>query len=164
MKITVVLIALTCLLGLASAQTVGLGEGYSSTQLSFLHSPTVSTFDPDVQDYWSNYVANQDNQGLKSTSSNMDIWMNTFPLKFDSSLKIGATSFQANASGLNLTQTERNSLFLTRGIDNDFDINRDLNALKTGGSLTASGSSSSTPSKDAPGKIMSQNIMVLFNN
>jgi len=160
MKIAAVLIALTCLLGLAGAQTVGLGEGYSSTQLSFLHSPSVSTFEPDVQEYWDNYVANQNSQGPKSTSSNMDIWMNTFPLKFDSSL--GATSFLANASALNLTERERNSLFLTRSINNDFDINRDLHALQTGGSLTASGSTS-IPSKDAPGKIMAQNIMVLFN-
>ena len=98
MKTIVVLIALTCLLGLAGAQTIGMGEGYSSTQLAFFNSPSSSTFEPNVQTYWGNYIANQQNLSTRNATSNMDIWMNTFPLRFDTPLQFKATSFAANAA------------------------------------------------------------------
>ena len=103
MKTIVVLIALTCLLGLAGAQTIGMGEGYSSTQLAFFNAPSSSTFEPNVQTYWGNYIANQQNLSIKSATSNMDIWMNTFPLRFDTPLQFKATSFAANAAALTLS-------------------------------------------------------------
>ena len=103
MKTIVVLIALTCLLGLAGAQTIGMGEGYSSTQLAFFNAPSSSTFEPNVQAYWGNYIANQQNLSIKSATSNMDIWMNTFPLKFDTPLQFKATSFAANAAAPTLS-------------------------------------------------------------
>jgi len=162
MKTIVVLIALTCLLGLASAQTIGMGEGYSSTQLAFFNAPSSSTFEPNVQAYWGNYIANQQNLSLKSTSSNMDIWMNTFPLKFDTPLQFKATSFAANAAAPTLTATERNSQFLTRNVNSQFGINQIWSYPQTSGSLMVS-NSTGTPSKDAQGQMMSQNIMVLFN-
>lgn len=162
MKITVVLIALTCLLGLAGAQTIGMGEGYSSTQLSFFNSPGSSTFEPDVANYWGNYITNQESQGIKSTSSNMDIWMINFPLSFNSPLQLKATSFNANTEAPVLTATQRNSQFLTRNVNSRFDINQAWSYPISLGSLTVS-NSTGTPSKDAKGKMMSQNIMVLFS-
>ena len=157
MKMIVVLIALTCLLGLAGAQTIGMGEGYSSTQLAFFNSPSSSTFEPNVQTYWGNYIANQQNLSIRSATSNMDIWMNTFPLQFK------ATSFSANAAAPTLTATERNSQFLTRNVNSQFGINQIWSYPVASGSLMVS-NSTGTPSKDAKGQMMSQNIMVLFNN
>lgn len=163
MKILVVLLALTCLLGLAGAQIIGMGEGYSNTQLAFFNAPTTSTFEPNVQAYWGNYIADQQNSSIKSTSSNMDIWMNTFPLRFDTPLQFKATSFAANAAAPTLTATERNSQFLTRNVNSQFGINQIWSYPVASGSLTVS-NSTGTPSKDAKGQMMSQNIMVLFNN
>ncbi|MFA6373487.1 MAG: hypothetical protein WCW68_12755 [Methanothrix sp.] len=161
MKTIVVLIALTCLLGLAGAQTIGMGEGYSSTQLAFFNAPISSTFEPNVQTYWGNYIANQQNLSIKSTT--MDIWMNTFPLKFDTPMQFKATSFAANAAAPTLTATERNSQFLTRNVNSQFGVNQIWSYPQTSGSLMVS-NSTGTPSKDAKGQMMSQNIMVLFNN
>ncbi|MCK9442457.1 MAG: hypothetical protein M0Q13_13690 [Methanothrix sp.] len=160
MKTIVVLIALTCLLGLAGAQTIGMGEGYSSTQLAFFNAPISSTFEPNVQTYWGNYIANQQNLSIKSTT--MDIWMNTFPLKFDTPMQFKATSFAANAAAPTLTATERNSQFLTRNVNSQFGVNQIWSYPQTSGSLMVS-NSTGTPSKDAKGQMMSQNIMVLFN-
>jgi len=163
MKTIVVLIALTCLLGLAGAQTIGMGEGYSSTQLAFFNAPSSSTFEPNVQTYWGNYIANQQNLSTRSATSNMDIWMITFPLRFDTPLQFKATSFAANAAAPTLTATERNSQFLTRNVNSQFGVNQIWSYPQTSGSLIVS-NSTGTPSKDAKGQMMSQNIMVLFNN
>lgn len=163
MKTIVLLIALTCLMGLAGAQTIGMGEGYSSTQLAFFNAPSSSTFEPNVQTYWGNYIANQQNLSTRSATSNMDIWMNTFPLRFDTPLQFKATSFAANAVAPTLTATERNSQFLTRNVNSQFGVNQIWSYPQTSGSLMVS-NSTGTPSKDAKGQMMSQNIMVLFNN
>ncbi len=162
MKTIVVLIALTCLSGLAGAQIIGMGEGYSNTQLAFFNAPSSSTFEPNVQAYWGNYIADQQNNSIKSASSNMDIWMNTFPLRFDTPLQFKATSFAANAAGPTLTATERNSQFLTRNVNSQFGINQIWSYPVASGSLIAS-NGTGTPSKDAKGQMMSQNILILFN-
>jgi hypothetical protein len=162
MKILVVLLALTCLSGLAGAQIIGMGEGYSNTQLAFFNAPTTSTFEPNVQSYWGNYIADQRNSSIKSTSSNMDIWMNTFPLRFDTPQLFKASSFAANAAAPTLTATQRNSQFLTRNVNSQFGINQIWSYPVASGSLTVS-NSTGTPSKDAKGQMMSQNILVLFN-
>jgi len=138
-----------------------MGEGYSSTQLAFFNAPISSTFEPNVQTYWGNYIANQQNLSIKSTT--MDIWMNTFPLKFDTPMQFKATSFAANAAAPTLTATERNSQFLTRNVNSQFGVNQIWSYPQTSGSLMVS-NSTGTPSKDAKGQMMSQNIMVLFNN
>jgi len=52
MKTITALVTLICLLGLSSAQTMFTGEGYSASQLAFYNSPSESTFEPDVQQYW----------------------------------------------------------------------------------------------------------------
>ena len=162
MKMIVVLIALTCLLGLAGAQIIGMGEGYSNTQLAFFNAPSSSTFEPNVQAYWGNYIAGQQNMSIKGRTSNMDLWMNTFPLKFDTPLQLMATSFSANAVAPVLGAKERNSQFLTRNVNNQFDVNQIWSYPVASGSLAIS-NSTGTPSKDAKGKMLSQNIMTLFS-
>jgi hypothetical protein len=92
----------------------------------------------------------------------MDIWMNTFPLRFDTPLQFKATSFNANSAAPTLSAKERNSQFLTRNVNNQFGFNQVWSYPQTGGSLTVS-NSTGTPSKDAEGKMLSQNIMTLFN-
>ncbi|HUS76836.1 MAG TPA: hypothetical protein VMY43_12640 [Methanothrix sp.] len=162
MKMIVVLIALTCLLGLAGAQIIGMGEGYSNTQLAFFNAPSSSTFEPNVQAYWGNYIAGQQNMSIKGGTSNMDLWMNTFPLKFDTPLQLMATSFSANAAAQILSAKERNSQFLTRNVNNQFDVNQVWSYPMASGSLAVS-NSTGTPSKDAKGKMLSQNIMTFFS-
>jgi hypothetical protein len=163
MKAIVVLLALTCLSGLAGAQIIGMGEGYSNTQLAFFNAPTSSTFEPNVQTYWGNYIASQENTSIKSASSNMDIWMNTFPLKFDTPKLFKASSFAANAAAPTLTATERNSQFLTRNVNSKFGIYQVWSYPVESGSLVIS-NSTGVPSKDAKGQALSQNILVLFNS
>ena len=161
MKTIAVLIALTCLVGLSNAQIIGLGEGYSSTQLAFYNSPGSSTFEPDVQQYWGSYIAQQQNQSINSAASNMGIWMNTFPLNFDTPLTLSTTSFSGNAAAPALSAKERNSQFLTRGVNSNFGIYQVWAYPQASGSLTVS-NSTGTPSDDAKGKLLSQNIITLF--
>jgi len=149
-------------MGLAGAQTIGMGEGYSSTQLAFFNAPSSSTFEPNVQAYWGNYIAGQQNMSIKGGTSNMDLWMNTFPLKFDTPLQLMATSFSANAAAPILSAKERNSQFLTRDVNKQFDVNQVWSYPMASGSLAVS-NSTSTPSKNAKGKMQSQNIMTFFS-
>jgi len=162
-KVSVVLAltALACLLGLAAAQTVGMGEGYSSTQLSFFNSPGSSTFEPNVQEYWGKYVANEQNLSIKNPAYSMGVWMNGFPLKFDAPLQFSASSFKGSADALDLSARERNTQFLTRNVNSKFSINQ-IQPYNPSGSLTVA-SGNGTPDKDATGKMMSQNIMTLFS-
>ena len=162
MKTIVVLIALTCLLGLASAQTIGMGEGYSSTQLAFFNSPSSSTFEPNVQAYWGNYIAGKENLSIEGGSSDMDLWMNTFPLRFDTPLQFQATSFSANAAASDLSAKDRNSQMLTRDVNSQFGVNQVESYPTASGSLNVS-SSTGTPSKDAKGNMITQNIITFFN-
>jgi len=149
-------------LGLAGAKIIGMGEGYSNTQLAFFNAPSSSTFEPNVQAYWGNYIAGQQNMSIKGGTSNMDLWMNTFPLKFDTPLQLMATSFSANAAAPILSAKERNSQFLTRNVNNQFDVNQVWSYPMASGSLAVS-NSTGTPSKDAKGKMLSQNIMTFFS-
>jgi hypothetical protein len=163
MKTIVALVALTCLLGIAGAQTQSMiGEGYSTTQLGFYHSPITSTFEPNVEQYWGSYITGSLNTSQKDKSSNTDIWMNTFPLNFDAPLKLTTTSFSANATGLSMSSTEMNSQFLTRDVMSKFGINHVWSYPQTNGSVIAYGSSG-TPSDESKGKIITQNIASLFN-
>ena len=100
MKTIVSLISINLSLGPGRCPDYVMGEGYSSTQLAFFNAPSSSTFEPNVQKYWGNYITSQQNLSIKSATSNMDIWMNTFPLKFDTPLQFKATSFAANAAAL----------------------------------------------------------------
>jgi len=162
MKTIVALIALICLFGVAGAQTIGMGEGYSSSQMAFFNAPSSSTFEPDVQTYWGSYIANQQNMSRISATSDMAIWMNTFPLIFSTPLPLRTSSFQGNISAQALGAVDQNSQALTRDVNSGFAVNEVMSIPATSGSLTTS-SGTGTPAKDAIGKMLSQNIITLFN-
>jgi len=162
MKTIVILAALTCLIGFAGAQTMsGLGQGYSSSQQAFYNAPITSTFEPNVQSYWGNYIAGQKNLSVIGGTPEMHIWMNNFPLSFDSPLQISATSFNGSEAASTLSATERNTQFLTRNIKRNFDLKSDSSYTLNAGSLKAY-ESTGTPSIDIKGKMISANIISLF--
>ncbi|HNX10359.1 MAG TPA: hypothetical protein PKL29_09600 [Methanothrix sp.] len=165
MKTITVVLALTalfCSLGLAGAQIIGLGEGYSSTQLAFFHSPSSSTFEPDVQSYWGNYITNGNNVTVNRATASMNIWMNTFPLQFDGPLQFSTTSFAGNAQPSTLTATQKNSQDLTRNVNNQFGIYQIWSYPQTTGSLTIS-NSTGVPAEGSAGKLLTQNIQTIFS-
>ena len=162
MKTIVALIALICLFGVAGAQTMFMGEGYSASQMAFFNAPSSSTFEPDVQTYWGSYIANQQNMSRISATSDMDIWMNSFPLIFSTPMPLKSSSFQGNVSAPALGAVDKNSQSLTRDVNSGFAVNQVMSIPATSGSLTTS-SGTGTPAKDATGKMLSQNIITLFN-
>ena len=162
MKTIVALIALICLFGVAGAQTMFMGEGYSASQMAFFNAPSSSTFEPDVQTYWGSYIASQQNISRSSATSDMDIWMNSFPLTFSTPLPLKTSSFQGNVSAPALGAADQNSQALTRDVNNGFAVNQVMSIPATSGSLTTS-SGTGTPAKDATGKMLSQNIITFFN-
>lgn len=162
MKTIVLLAALTCLIGFAGAQTMsGLGQGYSSSQQAFYNAPTTSTFEPNVQSYWGNYIASQKNLSVIGGTPEMQIWMNNFPLGFDSPLQLKATSFNGSAAASALSVTERNTQFLTRDIKRNFDFDSASSYSLNTGSLKAY-ESTGTPGEDVKGKMLSSSIISLF--
>ncbi len=165
MKWLVALVILISLLGGASAQTIFTGEGYSTTQLSFLSAPNSASFEPDVQKYWGSYIAGEGNVTpvANNPAATMNIWMNTFPLKFNNPLQIKSTSFTASAptvSGVN--QDEMTSMLLRRDINFKFNVDQSWK-YTSGNSSFATAESSGAPSKDADGQVISQGIIALFN-
>ena len=164
MKTIVLLAALTCLIGFAGAQTMsGLGHGYSSSQQAFYNAPSTSTFEPNVQSYWGNYIASQKNLSVAGGTPEMQIWMNHFPLSFDSPLQLKATSFNGSAAAPTLGGTERNTQFLTRSIKSKFDIQSEASYSLNAGSLKAY-ESTGTPSKEIKGQMIADSITNLMSS
>ena len=162
MKTIAALVTLICILGLSSAQTIFTGEGYSASQLAFYNSPGESTFEPDVQQYWGSYITGNATQ-KSGLMSDIEIWMNTFPLKFNNPLQVKSTSFTANASGLSLSESEMNSMLLTRDVNTQFSYYQNWRYTPPVSSLSLPKTDSAVPSKDAGGQILSQGIISLFN-
>ncbi len=158
----VALAALVCLMGMASAQLMFTGEGYGTSQLSFYYSAGSSSFEPSVQSYWQDYIAGA-NATAKNTMSNMAIWMNIFPLSFNTPVKVTGSSFSANAAAAsNASISELNSQSLTRDVSTQFSIyeTRAYTPLQSTFSATQS---TAVPGSSSSGQIMSQNIESLFN-
>jgi hypothetical protein len=162
MKTIVALTVLTCFLGIAAAQTMFTGEGYSSSQLAFFNAPSASSFEPNVEKYWGSYITGQQNMTEKNLMSNMNIWMNTFPLNFDNTIRFAKSSFSSDATAPVLSASDKNSQFLTRGVTGQFNIYQYWAYPQTNGSLTTS-AATGTPDKDAQGRLLSQNIITTFN-
>jgi hypothetical protein len=165
MKWIVVSILLICLLGGASAQTIFTGEGYSTSQLAFFSSPNTASFEPNVQKYWGTYISGAENvtPASRNPAATMNIWMNTFPINFNSPLQFKSTSFSASvptASGM--SENEMNSMLLRRDINYKFDVDQSWK-YNTDESSFALAQNSGTPAKDASGQILSQGIISLFN-
>jgi hypothetical protein len=162
MKTIVALLALTCLLGVASAQTMFTGEGYSASQLAFFNAPSASPFEPNVEKYWGSYITGQQNMTAKSARSSMNIWMNIFPLNFNNYIPVSSSSFATDTASSALSPSEKNSQFLTRDVNSQFRVNQLWVYPLTNGSLTTS-KSSGTPGKDDKGQILTQNIITFFS-
>jgi hypothetical protein len=164
MRTIVALAALTCLLGLSAAQTMFTGEGYSTSQLAFYNSPISSAFEPNVQKYWGTYIAGAGNTNATSgLMSDMNIWMNTFPLRFNSPLRVGSSSFSANvANNSGLSMNQMNSMLLKRDINTQFSYYQNWNKKPFQSSLNVS-DSTGAPAKDSSGLILSQAITSLLN-
>ena len=158
----VALAALVCLMSMASAQLMFTGEGYGTSQLSFYYSAGSSSFEPSVQSYWQDYITGA-NATAKNTMSNMAIWMNIFPLSFNTPVKVTGSSFSANAAAAsNASISELNSQSLTRDVSTQFSIyeTRAYTPLQSTFSATQS---TAVPGSSSSGQIMSQNIESLFN-
>lgn len=162
MKNITVLIALICLVGVAGAQGSSLGGGYSSSQLAFYNKPIESAFDPFVQSYWSNYVAGNRNQSSPTMTTEMDLWVNHFPMMFSTPLKLEKTSFKGDVSGLNLSETDKNSQSLKTEVYRNFGFNKMPAELTSSGSLTTS-IGTGKPAEEATGDLISQKVMSFFN-
>ncbi len=165
MKWLVALVLLISLLGGACAQTIFTGEGYSTTQLSFLSAPNSASFEPDVQKYWGSYIAGEGNVTpvANDPAATMNIWMNTFPLKFNNPLQIKSTSFTASAPTVSgISQDEMTSMLLRRDINFKFNVEQSWK-YDSGNSSFALTQSGGVPSKDADGQVISQGIISLFN-
>ena len=162
MKNITALVTLFCLMGLAGAQGGNLGDGYSSTQRAFFNEPIASTFEPYVQNYWSNYVAGNRSQSSPTLTTEMDLWVNHFPMMFSTPLKLEKTSFKGDVSGLNLSETDKNSQALKKEVYRNFGFNKIPADLSSSGSLTTS-VGTGKPAEDATGDLISQKVMSFFN-
>lgn len=161
MKNITTLVTLFCLMGLAGAQGSGLGDGYSSTQRAFFNEPITSTFEPYVNNYWSNYVVGNKSQSGHIMTSEMDMWVNNFPLMFSIPMQLDSTSFKSNVSTQGLGEKEMNSQTLKTAVYRELGLS-DLSKLTAAaGSLNATGAS--TPAINATGNLLSQSVMSFFN-
>ncbi|MFZ3113788.1 MAG: hypothetical protein WA141_02750 [Methanothrix sp.] len=161
MKNITALVTLFCLMGLAGAQGSGLGDGYSSTQRAFFNEPITSTFEPYVNNYWSNYVVGNKSQSGHVMTSEMDMWVNNFPLMFSIPMQLDSTSFKSNVSTQGLGEKEKNSQTLKTAVYRELGLS-DLSKLTAAaGSLNATGAS--TPAINSTGNLLSQSVMSFFN-
>ncbi|HUI39726.1 MAG TPA: hypothetical protein VLY86_02245 [Methanothrix sp.] len=158
------MVTLICLMGLSGAQMMFTGEGYSTSQLDFYNAPLTSTFEPNVENYWGTYIAGSQNAtALSGPGADMAIWMNTFPLNFNTPMSLKGTSFMANSSGLaSVNEVNRNSIVLKRDVNNTFSYSENWKNQASESSVSAT-KSTSVPGKDAGGQIISQGISTLFS-
>jgi len=165
MKWIVASILLICLLGGASAQTMFTGEGYSSSQLAFFSSPNTASFEPNVEKYWGTYITGAENVTTvaRNPATTMNVWMNAFPINFNSPLQFKSTSFSTSApTASGIGQNEMNSMLLRRDINYKFNVDQSWK-YNTDESSFALAQSKGTPTSDASGQILSQGIISLFN-
>ncbi len=165
MKWIVALVILISLLGGASAQKIFTGEGYSTTQLSFLSAPNSESFAPNVEKYWGTYISGAGNVTpvASNPAATMNVWMNTFPLKFENPLQLKSSTFTASVpttSGVSVN--EMNSMLLRRDINYKFNVDQSWK-YNSADSSFALAEGSGAPSKSAEGQIISQGIITLFN-
>ncbi|MDM7934896.1 MAG: hypothetical protein QUS08_05850, partial [Methanothrix sp.] len=126
------------------------------------NAPSSPTFEPDVEKYWGTYITGAGNLTKSSLMSDMEIWMNTFPLKFSTPLKLTGSSFTANVQAPSLTQTELTSQFLTREVTGQFGI-YEVKAYKPVIGSLSSQNATGVPGENAKGQILSQSIISLFS-
>lgn len=175
MKWIVLLLAI-CLSGLAAAQGMFTGEGYSSSQLAFYSGPNTSSFDSNVQQYWNDYVSNSGNASkapVETATTRMSIWQSSFSYNFEQPITLANTSFAAGGQAAdNMTTEERNSAMLERATVSNFEIgqNSAQSSASQSTSQTASGSGlslgkySNTPTAESSGQVLTQGISAGFSS
>jgi hypothetical protein len=113
-----------------------------------------------VNNYWSNYVVGNKSQSGHVMTSEMDMWVNNFPLMFSIPMQLDSTSFKSNVSTLGLSEKEKNSQTLKTAVYRELGLS-DLSKLTAAaGSLNAT---SATPAVDATGNLLSLSVMSFFN-
>ncbi|MDM7911795.1 MAG: hypothetical protein QUS09_01730 [Methanotrichaceae archaeon] len=165
MKWLVALVILISLLGGASAQKIFTGEGYSTTQLSFLSAPNSESFEPNVEKYWGTYISGAGNvtPAASNPAATMNVWMNTFPLKFENPVMIKSSTFATSVpTTTGVSASEMNSMLLRRDINYKFNVDQSWK-YNIADSSFALAEGNGAPSRDAGGQILSQSIMALFN-
>ena len=167
MRWTLAVVALICLIGGASSQSQPsfLGEGYTATQLSFFNGQNTVDFQPVVEQYWNSYIQNEKDLSpyINNQSTDMGIWLNSFPLGFDKQVQLKSSSFVANSPvAANLSSTDLQSASLKRDVG--FNFNQDLAWKYTNNALSTLSSSNgnSVPAQGSQGQIISQGIISLF--
>jgi hypothetical protein len=170
----IALLSLICLIGGATAQQMFTGEGYTSTQLSFMDSPVsdTGTFEPFVTNYWSSYIQNSQNATtapVDNPKNTMTIWYNTFPMKFDQPVTLSKTSFEGSvAGGENYTPTQMNSMLLERSTLQQFDQNPGSKygsvtpTLLPSSSFSVASADNKSVTESSSGQVLSQGIISLF--
>lgn len=152
------LLLLLCLVGGAAADAMSEPQ-YSRNQLIYLNGPDTGSFQQDVQNYWNTYIE----KGMSSTDANktMSIWFNTFPLKFESPVKLGETTFaMGTLTAKNISPTVWTSMMLERETVYKFGLDRSSAymplSLPSSFRIAESGSASA---QESQGQILTQSII-----
>jgi hypothetical protein len=170
----IVLLSVICLSGLAAAQGMFTGEGYSSSQLAFYSGPNTSSFDSNVQQYWNNYVSGSGNATIppaESPLNTMSIWQSTFSYKFEKPVALANTTFAIGDQGTgNLTTQEWNAIILKRATTFNFNAEQSTEFTQksasqpTGNSSVSSDETSGNPTAESSGQVLSQGISMIFSS
>ncbi len=155
------LLLLLCLVGGAAADALSAPQ-YSRNQLIYLNGPDTGSFQQDVQKYWNTYVEKVESSG--EASKTMSIWFNTFPLKFESPVKLGETTFATGIdSAASVNPTVWTSMMLERETIYKFGLDRSYSYTPV--SLPSSfqmAPAANISSQESAGLILTQSIITLF--
>lgn len=161
-----ILFSLFCLVGGAMADALAEAQ-YSRNQLLYLDGPDAGSFDQYTQRYWDSYIGNSTTYPVsqRSPSSTMTIWLNNFPLSFESPVQLNGTSLTTGGTGASgISPTLWNSMLLERETTSNFGLDRSWSyvpAEQTTSFQMVDGQVSATK-ETAQGLILSQGIMTLF--
>lgn len=152
------LLLLLCLVGGAAADAMSEPQ-YSRNQLIYLNGPDTGSFQQDVQNYWNTYI--EKGTGSTEAGKTMNIWFNTFPLKFESPVRLGETTFaMGTITARNVSPTVWTSIMLERETVYKFGLDRSSAYMPT--SLPSSfqrTESVSASAQESQGQIITQSII-----
>lgn len=153
------LLLLLCLVGGAAADAMSEPQ-YSRNQLIYLNGPDTGSFQQDVQNYWNTYI--EKGTGSTEASKSMSIWFNTFPLKFESPVRLGESTFAMGTfTAKNVSPTVWNSIMLERETVYKFGLDRSsaYMPLSLPSSFQTVESSGSSSAQESQGQIITQSII-----
>jgi hypothetical protein len=132
-----------------------------------LNGPTEEGFSEDAQKYWNSYIRNANDSSIVAGSpvKTMHIWMNNFPLAFQSNANLKASSFNIGGIGAGaISPTEWNSIMLERGTTSKFGLSQSWSYTPSAGSSSfrvVNGTMTGTVGK-SQGMILTQGIASRF--